>query len=193
MRGGSSALRTSGRRRVRYSVAAAGVAVVVSVAGCGSSNPPVRPVEPFDSPSPAPVPSQLTGTFETDGVGWEYLLQLSVPSGGGPVYGDVTLGRPCQHFDGSFGAQQYGPYSVGGTYSPNGVDAGGDQFNLVANDEVIDGQTVQVLGGLSSPEQGMITSSGKLVTGIAAWNPSSVSAFQQTVAAMVPAMTYCSN
>lgn len=176
---------------MKTGIAAVVMAVLVAVAGagCKSPNPPDPPTA--DGTTPAPVSSELTGTYMTDGVGWEYLLQLSVPSGGGPISGSVTLGRPCQDSNGGYSVQQYGPYPVGGTYSPNGVDAGGDQLNLIADDEVIDGRTEQVLGGLSSPEQGMIVSSGKLVTGIDAWSPSSVSEFQQAVASMSPVMGYC--
>lgn len=163
--------------------------VGVTTAGCKS---PVNPVAPADDGTPSqPVSNTLTGTYMTDGVGLEYLLQLSVPNGGGRIDGSVTLARPCQNPDGSYGLQRFGPYAVGGTYSPGGVDAGGDQFNLVAPDADVNGESVQLLGGLSSPQQGMLDSSGKLIIGINAWSPSTVAAFQHDAAELVPVMAAC--
>ena len=72
-----------------------------------------------------------------------------------------------------------------GTFNPQGVDAGGDQFILTA-------ATQDVIGGLTTPVTGMIVSNGVVLDDTEDWTAASgTSQFYGTVAGMGPVLASC--
>ncbi len=138
---------------------------------------------------PAAAASLGEFTVAYQGIGQGYLLQLLAPtsvwSSGGPVTGTVTIAQPCAEPDGSTEVDLVGTFPVTGTFNPQGVDAGGDQFILTAAAQ-------NVIGGLTTPVTGMIIPGGVVFDSTEEWTPvSGTSQFYGMVAGMGPVLAGC--
>jgi hypothetical protein len=143
----------------------------------------------------SPAAASLSGVTVVYQSGQQaYLLEITAPAGGGPVTGTLTIAQPCLEPNGSTSIDWAGTFQVGGTYNPQGVDSGGDQFILTAASQDTDGTTVSVIGGLTTPVTGMIIpDTGLVLDSTEEWTEiSQIGQFYSMVESIIPIPAYCS-